>query len=137
MTPEEHVKAVIRALEREDFKPLFDTISDDVVWKSAATAKGLFRFGGRYMGPEGLKEWESDILTDYVIRSINPKEIVAKDDVVWSLYWVDLLYRPTLAQLCFDCAVRWRFEGEKIVERQAFTDTATMMIREQSGLLPK
>jgi hypothetical protein len=55
---------------------------------------------------------------------------------VWGLFWVDLFYKPTVAQVCFDCAVRWRVTDEKIVERQAFIDTAAVLLRKQSGLLP-
>jgi ketosteroid isomerase-like protein len=137
MAPEELVKAVIQALEREDFNPLFDAIRDDVVWKSAATSKGLFSFGGRYVGREGMEEWKNEIETDYVIRSIAPKEIIRKDEVIWSLLWVDLFYKPTSALVSFDCAVRWQFRDGKVAERQAFIDTAALLIREQSGFLEK
>ena len=137
MAPEELVKTVVQALEQADFEPLLNAISDDVVWKSAATMKGFFRTGGQYTGRQGVEQWKSEVETDYIIRSITPKEIVTKGDVMWGLFWVDLLYKPTLAQVCFDGAVRWRLKDGKLVERQAFIDTAAVLIQEQSGLLPR
>jgi len=137
MAPEELVRIVGQALESADFEPLLNALSDDIVWKSAATMKGFLRIGGQYTGRQGVEQWKSEFETDYAVRSITPKEVVVKEDVMWGLFWVDLLYRPTLAQVCFDCAVRWRLKNEKIVDHQAFIDTAAVLIHEQSGLLPR
>ena len=137
MAPEDLVTTVMRALEKANFQPLFLALSDDVVWKSAATVKGLFRFGGTYTGRDGVETWKREFEHDYTVRAIIPREIISKDDVLWSLFRVDLFYKPTWAQICFDCAMRWRLKDGKIVERQAFVDTATALIREQSGLLAR
>ena len=137
MAPEELLAIVAQGLEKGDFQPLLDAISDDIVWKSAATVKGLFPFGGRYMGREGVEAWKSEFESDYAVRSITAREVVSKGDVTWGLFWIDLFYKPTRGQVCFECAVRWRLRNERIAEHQAFIDTATVLIREQAGLLPK
>jgi hypothetical protein len=46
-----------------------------------------------------------------------------------------MIYKPTLAQVSFDCAIRWRLKNGKVIEHQAFIDTAAMLVREQNGLL--
>jgi len=137
MAPEQLLRTVVQALQRADFKPLYDAIGDDVVWKSAATMKGFFRFGGQYTGREGIEELIKEVETDYIVRSITPKEIVSRDDVTWGLFWADLFYKPTSSQVCFDWAVRWRTRDGKLVEHQAFIDTAAVLVREQSGIPPR
>ena len=131
------MKNVMRAVESANFEPLYNAISSDVVWKSAATMKGFFPFGGQYKGRQGVETLISEIETDYTLRSLTPKEVVSKGDVAWGLFWVDLFYKPTLAQVCFDLAIRWRLKDGKVVEHQGFIDTAAMLVREQLGLLPR
>ena len=137
MFPEQLLKSVMHAVENANFEPLYSAISDNVVWKSAATMKGMFPFGGQYRGREGVEALISEIEVDYTLRSLTPREIVSRGDVVWGLFWVDLFYKPTLAQVCFDFAIRWRLKDGKVVEHQGFIDTAGMLVREQSGLLPR
>lgn len=137
MAGEQLLKSVLRAVENANFEPLYQAMSDDVVWKSAATMKGVFRFGGRYRGQKGVETLISEIETDYTLRSLTPREVISRGDVTWGLFWVDLLYKPTLAQVCFDFAIRWRLRDGKVVEHQGFMDTATMLIGERLGLLPR
>jgi len=123
-------------VEKANFEPLYKAMSDDVVWKSAATLKGLFRFGGQYSGKKGVERLISELETDYTLKSLTTREVISKGDVTWGLFWVDLFYKPTLAQVCFDFAIRWRVQDGKVVEHQGFMDTAAMLVHEQSGLLP-
>jgi ketosteroid isomerase-like protein len=132
---QELLKSVARALEKADFEPLYKVISDDVRWKSAATIKGFFRFGGEYKGRTGVAKLISEIGTDYTIRAFTPKEIVSNGDVTWGLFWVDLLYKPAGGQVSFDCAIRWRLSEGKVVEHQAFIDTAAMLVRQAQSVL--
>lgn len=127
----------MQAVENANFEPLYKAMSDDVVWKSAATMKGFFRFGGEYKGRKGVEALISELETDYTLRSLTTREVISKGDVTWGLFWVDLFYKPTMAQVCFDFAIRWRLKDGKVVEHQGFIDTAAMLVREQSGLLPR
>jgi ketosteroid isomerase-like protein len=132
---QELLEKVVQALNRADLEPLHRAISDDIVWKSASTMKGLFRFGGRYRGRKGVEEVLSEIEEDYILRTMIPRDIVSSGDVTWGLFWTDMIYKPTLAQVSFDCAIRWRLKSGKVIEHQAFIDTAAMLVREQNGLL--
>lgn len=125
----------MQAVEQANFEPLYNSMSDDVVWKSAATMKGFFRFGGEYRGRKGVEALVSEVETDYVLRSLTTREIVSKDDVTWGLFWVDMVYKPTLAQVSFDFVIRWRVQDGKVIEHQGFIDTAALLLHEQSGLL--
>src|SRR5579862_3657475 len=137
MAAEQLLRSVMRAVENANFDPLYSAISDDVVWKSAATMRGMFPFGGQYRGRQGVETLISEIEADYTVRSLTPREVISKGDVLWGLFWVDLLYKPTLAQVCFDFAIRWRLLEGKVIEHQGFVDTAAMLVCEQSGLLPR
>lgn len=125
----------MQAVEQANFEPLYESMSDDVVWKSAATMKGFFRFGGEYKGRKGVETLVSEVETDYVLRSLTTREVISKDDVTWGLFWVDMVYKPTLAQVSFDFVIRWRVQDGKVVEHQGFIDTAALLLHEQSGLL--
>lgn len=125
----------MQAVEQANFEPLYESMSDDVVWKSAATMKGFFRFGGEYKGRKGVETLVSEVETDYVLRSLTTREVISKDDVTWGLFWVDMVYKPTLAQVSFDFVIRWRIQDGKVVEHQGFIDTAALLLHEQSGLL--
>jgi len=131
---EDLLRSVARALEKADFEPLYKAVHDDVRWKSAATMKGFFRFGGQYRGRTGVAKLISEIGADYTIRSFTPKEVVSNGDVTWGLFWVDLLYKSAQDQVSFDCAIRWRLRGGKVVEHQAFIDTAAVLVRQTEGI---
>jgi hypothetical protein len=76
---------------------------------------------------------------------MKPREIVAAGNVVWGLFDVELDYDPSRgvddigkskhsksAEL--EVAIRWRLKDEKIIEHQAFFDTASLLI--QQGYAP-
>jgi len=128
------LQSVARALQNADFRPLYNAIADDVHWKSAATMQGFFSFGGEYKGRPDVAQLMSDLATDYTFTAFTPKEIVSSGDVTWGLFWVDLIYKPKGAQASFDFAIRWRLKDGKVVEHQAFIDTAAMFLRQ---MLPR
>ena len=115
-------------------RPLFEAIDpENIVWKSAATTKtAALRFGATYSKRTGIIEVTSEVAARYVFRSFRPREIVAKGDIVWGLFEVAGDYLPggvpsySDRPFAFECAIRWRLCGSKIVEHQAFFDTATL-----------
>src|SRR5579862_6328067 len=129
------LESVVRALNRADLEPLHNALSDQIVWKSAATMKGMFRFGGQYEGPAGVEELIREFEKDYMIRSVRPKEIISHRDVTWGLFWAEFIYKPTFAQLSFDWVIRWRLKDGKVIEHQAFMDTAAALVRQHDGPL--
>jgi ketosteroid isomerase-like protein len=67
---------------------------------------------------------------------MTPKEIRASGDVVWGLFDVGLRYDAkgkisgdAPAQL--NMAIRWRLQDGKIIEHQAFFDTAHLLRQQQ------
>jgi len=133
---EELLRSVARALDNSDLQPLYNAIADDVHWKSASTMKGFFCFGGEYDGRAEVARLMSDLVTDYTITAFRPKEVISSGDVTWGLFWVDLIYKPMRAQVTFDFAIRWRLKDGKVVEHQAFIDTAATFIRQMQLVNP-
>ena len=137
--PEELMRVVTAAFGAGDLRPLLAVVHKDIVWKAASPHTNLFRFGGVHRKREGVMDVTAQIAMDYAFRSFNPREIIAKGDVVWGLFEVeaDSEYRngkfgPKPGKL--DIAIRWRLKDGKIIEHQAFFDTASLL--EQRGELP-
>jgi ketosteroid isomerase-like protein len=133
----ELLKIVAQAFENADFEPLYKAISDDVLWKSSATEKGFFRVGGEYRGRRGVARLIRELETNYTIKAFIPKEIISSGDVTWGLFWVDLIYKPAapLGRVTFDFAIRWQLRDGKIVEHQAFMDTAALLVRQKEPII--
>jgi hypothetical protein len=108
-----------------------------VIWRSASKQEGLFSFHGDYRNRAGVREVLSKISKDYTFHHMTPKEIVSAGDVVWGSFEVGVCYdakgtgaAERMVQL--DMAIRWRLKDDKIVEHQAFFDTAHLLM-EQRG----
>jgi ketosteroid isomerase-like protein len=93
----------------------------------------LFSFQGEYRNRAGVIEVLSNISKNYTFHRITPKEVVGSGDVVWALCDVSVSYdakgrgiEPRLIEL--EMAVRWRLKDGKIIEHQAFLDTAHLAI---------
>ena len=136
MTGEDLMRTIVAAFEKSDLRPLLDALHEDVVWKSASRHEGLFSFCGEYRSRAGISEVLSNISKDYTFRHIRPRDVVAAGDVVWGLFDVGLCYdakgrtaEATHVQL--DMAIRWRLKDGKIIEHQAFFDTAHLMLQQQ------
>jgi ketosteroid isomerase-like protein len=141
MKAEELMRQVVAGFESADLEPLIAALHDNVVWKSASKQDMVFRFGGDYCTKLGVLDALSDILMDYTINQMRPREIVAAGDVVWGLFDVELDYDPTRgmdavgkSEQCrsveLEVAIRWRLKDEKIIEHQAFFDTASLLIQQ-------
>lgn len=137
--PEELMRVVATAFGAGDLRPLLAAVHKDIVWKAASPHTNLFRFGGVHQKREGVMDVTAQIAMDYAFRSFKPREIIAKGDVVWGLFDVeaDSEYRggkspPKPVKL--DIAIRWRLKDGKIIEHQAFFDTASLLV--QRGELP-
>lgn len=127
------MRSVFQAFERGDVQPLLDAMDEDVVWKSAATRKGFFPFGGTYTFRDGVTVALRDIAKRYAFRRFAPKEIVSQEDIVWGLFDVELEHiietMPPRSELVrVEMAIRWRMRENRIVEHQAFFDTAALLI---------
>jgi hypothetical protein len=136
MKPESLMRSVAEAFEKSDLRPLLNAIDDKCVWKSAASVAGMFRFGGQYTGHEGVVEVTSQISTTYWFYSFQPKEIVSMNDIVWGIFEVEGDFRDRqkpsghARPIKFECAIRWRVAGNKIVEHQCFFDTAGLLLQQ-------
>jgi ketosteroid isomerase-like protein len=140
MTPEALMRRVIAAFEKADLQPLFDAVDDETVWKSASSLKNGFRFGGEYKKRAGAIDVTSHISTSYYFWHFKPKEIISHGEIVWGLFEVEADYKPSNKPrqrpkyVIFECAIRWRVRDNKIIEHQAFFDTAALL--DQQGEFP-
>jgi ketosteroid isomerase-like protein len=139
MTHEALMRKVVGAFAVADLQPLFDALDENIVWKSASTVGGTFRFGGEYSKIIGVKEVMSQIATAYSFHRFEPKEFIESGDIIWGLFEVEASYQPTgepsapSRPLQFECAIRWRIRDNKIAEHQAFLDTSSLL-HQQDGL---
>jgi ketosteroid isomerase-like protein len=131
------MRKVAKAFEQSDLKPLFESVADDIVWKSGAAREGPFIFGGTYVGRLGVVEVTSRISTGYVFRQFSPKEIVSSGDIVWGLFDVAGDYVTargrTRRPFRLEFAIRWRVQRGKIVEHQSFFDTHSLLQQQQNS----
>ncbi len=137
--PEKLMRIVTAAFGAGDLRPLLAAVHKDIVWKAASPHTNLFRFGGVHQKREGVMDVTAQIAMDFAFRSFKPREIIAKGDVVWGLFDVeaDSEYRKGKSRpkpVKLDIAIRWRLKDGKIIEHQAFFDTASLLI--QRGELP-
>ncbi|HXS05563.1 MAG TPA: nuclear transport factor 2 family protein [Rhizomicrobium sp.] len=132
--PEDLMRVVTAAFAQGDLRPLTMAVHKDIVWKTASPRVGLFRFGGTHQRRTGVMEVTGEIASEYIFRRLEAKEIVARGDVVWGLFDAEIKYQPVgdkrvypIIQL--DIAMRWRIKDGKIVEHQAFFDTAALLVQ--------
>ena len=133
MNNENTMRTVMSAFGKSDLQPLMEALHPDVVWKSASREPGLFSFQGEYKNRAGVIEVLSNISKNYTFHHINPKEITSAGDVVWALCDLKVSYdakgqgiRPKVIEM--QMAVRWTFRDGKVIEHQAFMDTAHLAI---------
>ena len=85
------MRNVAAGIARSDLRPLLDAIHDEIVWKSASTHEGLFRFSGEYRNRPGVLELLSQIAMDYTFHHFRPIEVLAGGDIVWGHFVAFLL----------------------------------------------
>ena len=137
MDNENRMRTIMSAFGKADLAPLMEALHPDVVWKSASRQPGLFSFEGEYRNRAGVIEVLSNISKNYTFHYITPREVVGRGDVVWALCDVKVSYdakgqgvTPKLVEL--PMAVRWQFKDGKIIEHQAFMDTAWLAVAQGS-----
>ena len=132
----ELMRKVVAAFEKSDLQPLLDAIHEDIVWKTATKKEGVFRFKGEYQKHSGIRELLAKISMDYTFHSLKPKEVLACEDIVWGLFDASLSFdqkaRATVPRKTveLEIAIRWRLKDGKIIEHQAFFDTASLLIQQ-------
>jgi ketosteroid isomerase-like protein len=134
----ELMRKVAAGFEKSDLQPLLDAVHDEIVWKTATTQEGVFRFQGEYKDRQGVLDVLSKISMDYTFHHMRPKEVLASGDVVWGLFDAELSFDPKGKSvppntMKLEMAVRWRLKDGKIIEHQAFFDTAALL-RQQERL---
>jgi ketosteroid isomerase-like protein len=134
------MRSVTAGFAKSDLQPLLNALHDDIVWKTASRQEGVFRFGGEYKGRAGVVDVLSKISMDYTFRRLAPKEILASGDIVWGIFDAALSFDPKgqsvpSNSVDLEMAIRWRLKDGKIIEHQAFFDTAALLI--QQGRLLK
>ncbi len=139
MSGETLMRTVTAAFAKSDLAPLMNALHEDVVWTSASRHPAApFSFQGDYRHRAGVLEVLSNIAKDYTFHHMTPKEIRGDSEVVWGLFDVGLRYdakgKNTAAKaIDMDIAIRWRLKDGKIIEHQAFFDTAYLMLQQTSA----
>jgi ketosteroid isomerase-like protein len=136
----ELMRKVVAGFEKSDLQPLLDAIHDDIVWKTASKQEGLFRFVGEYKGRPGVLDVLSKISMDYTFRHLRPRQILASGNAVWGLFDAVLSFDPKGKEvrantIDLEMAICWRLKDGKIIEHQAFFDTAALLVK-QGQLTP-
>ncbi len=126
---------ITKAFEEGDVRPLLKSIHNEIVWRSASGHADLFRFGGTHKGRDGVIDAISNIGADYTFHRLGPKEIIAYGDVVWGLFDAEISYKPLRRthwskRVRLEMAIRWRLKDGKIIEHQAFFDTASLLLQQ-------
>jgi len=108
-------------------------MDDHIVWKSAATREGFFfPFAGVYEGLSGVERAIAHIAQRYKFRQFKAREVVSAGETVWGMFEVvlddiDPMRSEPSEPISFEMAIRWRVRNNKVVEHQAFFDTAALM----------
>jgi ketosteroid isomerase-like protein len=136
---EELMRKVSAAFEKGDLQPLLDSLHPDIVWKAASTQAGLFRFSGSHHQRAGVRDVTSQIAMDYTFYHFQPREIVASGDVVWGLFDAEIGYKPmagrdTSRHVNLEIAIRWQLQDGKIIQHQAFFDTASLLSQQGQAI---
>ena len=134
------MRRVTAAFAESDLQPLFDAIHEDIVWKSASQQDGIFRFGGEYTNRAGLLLILGNLSKTYTFYRFEPKEIIASGQIVWGIFDVGLHFDPKgtgepKKHVALEMAIRWRLKDGKIIEHQAFFDTASLLVQQGVSLL--
>ena len=132
MNGAELMRKVTAGFAQSDLQPLLAAVHPDIVWK-AASKSGPFRFSGVHKGRAGLIDVLGQIAMDYTFHRLDEKEITAGDNVVWGLFDATLSYNPKAAdtrrsEIDLEIAIHWRLKDGKIIEHQAFFDTAMLLL---------
>ncbi|HTW53761.1 MAG TPA: nuclear transport factor 2 family protein [Stellaceae bacterium] len=129
----ELMRRVAAGFEQSDLRPLLEALHPDVIWKSASSEAGpLLRFGGTHNGRAGVTKVLATVAADYRYRRFKPLEIVESGEIVWGIFDAVIEHFPTVRErrrakeIAFECAIRWRVRDGKILEHQAFFDTAAV-----------
>jgi len=137
---EELMRTVVAAFAKSDLRPLVAALHDDILWKSASRREGgPFSFSGDHKKMAGVLHVLSQISKDYTFEFMKPKNIVACGDVVWGMFDVCLRYEPKrkgtkAVPVKLDMAIRWQLKDRKIIEHQAFFDTAHLLMQQTAPL---
>jgi ketosteroid isomerase-like protein len=132
MDAEALMRKVAAAFEKGDLKPLMESIHPGIVWKSASGDTNLFRFAGPHRDRSGVLDVTAKIAMEYTFQRFHPREIIAKGDVVWGLFDAEVSYQPfnlgeARKMATMEIAIRWQLKDGKIIEHQAFFDTAKLL----------
>ena len=135
MSGAELMRKVVAGFAKSDLRPLLDAMHDEIVWKTANSHEGLFRFDGHYKGRAAVMDVLARLSLDYTFRRFVEKEVLAKGDVVWGLFDVSMSFDPkgqgqVAKDIELEMAIRWRIRDGKIIEHQAFFDTASLLIQQ-------
>ena len=139
MSGKELMRSIVAAFEQSQIKPLLDALDDNVVWKSASReANGPFSFKGNYRNRDGVIEVMAQIAKNYTFEYMRAREIAEDGDIVWGLFDAGVRYDAKGQGIAartakLEIAIRWRIRNGKIVEHQAFFDTAHLFVQQIGG----
>ena len=129
MTSEQLMKTAIEAWGQGDLDPLRAVLDDDIVWISASAEwDDRLHSGGVQRGRASVIALLAKVATAFIPSGCIAKEIVSQGEIVWGLFAVrgssfggrEEANKTVVTEL----AIRWRVRDGKVIEHQAFFDTA-------------
>jgi hypothetical protein len=62
---------------------LLGALDEDIVWKTGATQRGFFAFGGTYNGSAGVRRMLANFSQNFRYARVNPREVISSGEIVW------------------------------------------------------
>ena len=126
------MKSCIEAWGQGDMEPLRKALHDEVVFIGATPEwDDRLRSGGVVRGRAATLAVLAKSATAFFLTFAKAKEIVSSGEIVWGLFDCTARYTPTLGDagrtVTSEVAFRWRVRNGKVLEGQAFQDTAGLL----------
>jgi len=84
-------------------------------------------------GKAGVAQALADVSKRCRCRHFEPREVISIGEIVWGLFEVEIEYFEEQKVVVTEMAIRWRVRHGKILEHQAFTDTASLLFPPHPG----
>lgn len=118
------VQDAYAAFQRGEIQGVLDTLADNIEWHTPG--EGLIPQGGTYQGKEAVSRFFQMIGQTMQFGNFEPQTFVAQGDYVVAIGRYDGTVKTTGRLFQADFVMTFKFDGEKIVRFQEFTDTAAL-----------
>jgi uncharacterized protein len=119
------IRSFYEAFARGDVPHILARLADDVEWRSPPSVPWS---RGTHRGPDEVGQYFGRMMEHWSEFSVEPAEVLAGDDHVLSIGTYRGRARETGREFETSYAHLWRLSDDgKVVDHEAYTDTATIM----------